>query len=353
MELTNIKFQLIKWLSRRAPNGFAREVADFPVAVASDIGSKRSENQDRVAVLKAQVSKTKSFMIAVLCDGMGGMEQGSKCATSAVATFLSSCIKNRNAPLRERLIKATQEANEDIYTLYQGNGGATLSAVIIDSDQNLAAINVGDSRIYHVHQNELIQVSVDDTIAARLGRNRDDDHLGGKLIQYIGMGPDLELETLSIDHLLSSSRIILTSDGIHYIEQNTLGSLAKQNITPVELCRRLVHVAKWCGGHDNLSAIVISEITTLFNEVNDSYSGTIQIWDHFGEVFLLGVEKSNPTNEPDEITTSFPDTPLSENPTTEYVKETETRPKRRRKPKSLDESKTKKKPQLRIDFDDK
>lgn len=294
MEHSNVKSQLLRWLTRRSPANFAREVADIPVAIASDMGNSRKENQDRVAIMKAQVSKSKSFIVAILCDGMGGMASGEHCAALAVASFLDSCIKNRGLLPYQRILNAAFDANNDVYSFYRGEGGATLTAVILESDGTVAGVNLGDSRLYEITGPNVTQLSIDDTLAARLENSKNSD---SRLLQFIGMGLDIQPNFIDLPSLSSEKSYVLTSDGLHYIEQHTLKQIIAQKVTPIELARRLVHVAKWCGGQDNLSLIIISDLKNLFCQEDHNYSGTVQVWDHFGELFLIGVEKSNDSNQ--------------------------------------------------------
>ncbi len=58
---------------RQTTNSAVRRVADLPVALATDMGLVRTENQDRIAIFRVQLTNDRPTIIAVLCDGMGGM----------------------------------------------------------------------------------------------------------------------------------------------------------------------------------------------------------------------------------------------------------------------------------------
>ena len=77
--------QLYNWLMRKSPVSAVRRVAELPIAMASDIGLVRSENQDRAAILRIQLTEGRSSVVVVLCDGMGGMSDGAECASLAIA----------------------------------------------------------------------------------------------------------------------------------------------------------------------------------------------------------------------------------------------------------------------------
>jgi serine/threonine protein phosphatase PrpC len=76
---------------------------------------------------------------------MGGMKDGARAASVAVASFLSSLVSNRRIEPMERLQIAARDANAEVGKLVAG-GGATLSALLFE-DEATFTVNVGDSRI--------------------------------------------------------------------------------------------------------------------------------------------------------------------------------------------------------------
>jgi serine/threonine protein phosphatase PrpC len=296
---------------------------------------------------------------------MGGMNDGANCASLAVASFVSSCIKNRRLSLSGRLVEAVTAANIDVYTEFKGSGGTTLSAFIIDDDGSFHAINVGDSRIYVTTEKELHQISTDDTIAGQLNRKDPPSHLDNKLLQYIGLGNDLEPHLLEMPTLSSIQKIVITSDGIHYLDGDTLSSLTTQNIAPLELSKRLIQVAKWCGGHDNSTVITLSDFQLILDSNESARTGSVQLWDAYGDVQLIGIEKfhQNERQAPKLYKAPLQSEVSSENvenmdnvdeSTSEDGKEALTKkPTVKRKTKKSDgKGSTRSKPQLRIDFDE-
>ncbi|GAA4901441.1 PP2C family protein-serine/threonine phosphatase [Ferrimonas pelagia] len=279
--------QIKQWLMRPVPSGGYNNVAEFDCSLASDLGLKRSENQDRVALLKAKVSASKYFVVGVLCDGMGGMTNGADCASTAMSVFLSSCIKHRGQHAKERLLISAESANKEVHKLYGGNGGCTLSAFVIDSELNFFAVNVGDSRIYVERSGALNQITTDDTIAGQL--NRDDNELGGKLLQYVGMGEDMEPHVFETESFLGANKLLISSDGAHYIHQETLEQIIVHKADSDTLARRLISLSKWCGGHDNTSVMVISDLSKIAGASVNLPSGAIEVSDHISDMRVLGI----------------------------------------------------------------
>jgi len=289
-----INLRLTQWFMRETSDYAARKVAQLPVAISSDVGIVRTENQDRVGVLRAQITLNRSFLVAVLCDGMGGMVEGAECASLTIAAFLTSCIRNRYLPPIERLKMSVDSANISVYSKYSEKGGSTLSAFLLDSEGNFVAINVGDSRIYYFSDNRLIQLSEDDTLAGQFKNNEKQNHMSGELLQYIGMGNDLEPHLISMPKLDSKSQLIMTSDGVHFLNKETMQSIIQNSGEPKLAARRLVDLARWCGGKDNASIVVASNLTSMLaaNSEEGYVSGAVEIWDAYGDVQLIGIEKT-------------------------------------------------------------
>ncbi|WP_108946540.1 PP2C family protein-serine/threonine phosphatase [Shewanella halifaxensis] len=290
MQQDALKEHIQVWLNRPIESGAVRELLNSSVAMASDVGNIRPENQDRVVCVQVQVSAAKSFIIGVLCDGMGGMASGADCASLSIASFLTSCIKNQLMPIDQRLITAAEDANNDVYSQYNGNGGATLSAFIFDSEGQFEAINVGDSRIYANLSHGIKQYSIDDTFA---GQNADAAgvHLSKGLLQFIGVGADLKPQLVKFPKIRQIKRLILTSDGAHYIEASTFKQILNQRFSAAELCTRIIDVSKWCGGYDNTSILIANDVLKIFANTEETAIpiGTVKLTDAFGEIHFIGV----------------------------------------------------------------
>lgn len=294
----DLQARLYNWFMRKTTPSAVRRVGELPVTIGSDIGIVRGENQDRVAVLKVQLDRNHSFVVVALCDGMGGMAEGTACAAQAIASFFVSCIRHREALPRTRLVVAAQEANKAVHALYQGRGGATLSAVLFDNISGKVGVNVGDSRIYSYRENKLEQLTVDDTLAGVLNKAEDDSLHKNELLQFIGMGDGLEPHTIEMP--MFQELMVLTSDGAHYIDKSVMQMVVQNSKEPAMAVKRLIEVSKWCGGRDNASIAIASSL--VFQQQLYDETGSFQIWDPFGEIQIvfpdieIGKEiKSEPT----------------------------------------------------------
>lgn len=281
--INQLQANLYKWLTRKTLNSFVRRVGELPLSIGSDIGVVRSENQDRIAVLRLPLERGQSDTVVVLCDGMGGMAEGAQCAAQAIASFFVSCIRNKIVPPAQRVAIAAQDANQSVNSLHQGRGGATLSAVLFDGVGGMVGVNVGDSRIYAYQDNMLEQLSIDDTMLGLLPQVNDGYKHRSELLQYIGMGDGLEPHVVDIP--ASYDLIFLTSDGLHFIDEQVMMKVIQSAKDSAIAIRRLIDIAKWCGGHDNASVIAAKPFSSQLSLLDEL--GAIQIWDPFGELQII------------------------------------------------------------------
>jgi serine/threonine protein phosphatase PrpC len=97
------------------------------------------------------------------------MASGEAPAILAISTFTTRTIRSERPSPDQRLSMAALAANEAVYKLLAGRGGATLSAVLIGAHFGTTAVNVGDSRIYLIAKaGNITQLSRDDTLGEYL-----------------------------------------------------------------------------------------------------------------------------------------------------------------------------------------
>lgn len=276
---------LAEWLLRETASNGTQTSAETRVALGTELGIVRTENQDKAAVAEFEYSG-EPVILAVLSDGMGGLEDGGVCAALAISTFIHSCTNQVCKTLSDLILHAAHVANEAVFRLYQGNGGATLSAVICSSDK-IYGLNVGDSRIYQSNAGVLKQLSTDDTLAGQFARQHESEPSEAGLLQFIGSGDSLSPHLIEIDDF--DQGLLITSDGVHYLPRQTLSNIIKLAPTPTAAVRRLLAVSNWCGGHDNASAIFIPR---NFRLSNSKMRGLARVWDGFGE-FAFSAESEH------------------------------------------------------------
>ncbi|MBC6454829.1 MAG: serine/threonine-protein phosphatase [Hormoscilla sp. SP5CHS1] len=142
------------------------------VAGHSTTGLHRLSNQDSYGVrgVRQQTSdRSDTGILAVVADGMGGMEQGEVASRLAVETVMSAAVPTDLNSIEERdrwLESLVQKANEVVADRVE-NGGTTLSLVWAIGRQ-LAIAHVGDSRIFLLRNDRICQLSEDHSLAAML-----------------------------------------------------------------------------------------------------------------------------------------------------------------------------------------
>lgn len=290
-----IQNQLTAWLLRRTAATGIRRVAPFSAAIASDIGNVRNDNQDRAVISRGIDKHGRDYIVLAVADGIGGMRDGATCAALAISSFLSTINQYAQAGIEssEDLIRnAVVAANKAIFSKYRGEGGSTLVALLVRPGHPTCWLSIGDSRVYCLLGKSLNQTSIDDTIAGQLGVSHEVTPEQSKLLQFIGMGNELEPH---IAKLIAEpiNGVILTTDGIHFLAPSTklLEQIVSNAQDPGVCVKRLIELAKWCGGPDNATAAMITFPSDSQQEERPSYL-CLEVWDAFGELQIVSNEAS-------------------------------------------------------------
>lgn len=289
-EKLHIQTQLANWLLRRTPTGGVRRVAPLAAAIASEIGNIRTDNQDRAVIARGRDRQGRDYAVLAVADGIGGMRDGAACAALTIAAFVATLdqLAQREEVEGERWIrKAAFAADEAVFAQSRGDGGATLVALIIRPGYSAHWLSVGDSRVYSTRGNSLEQCSVDDTIAGQLGKNLEGVAEQSKLLQFMGMGSELEPHIAELGYGTADS-VLLTTDGVHYLSSasNWFGQIVNNAPDPGACVKRLVELAKWCGGPDNATVAMISLSSNWEAEDRPTYP-CLEVWDAFGELQII------------------------------------------------------------------
>lgn len=273
--------RLIKWLSREQPDKSSGNTTRKAFALSTDVGLIREQNQDRVAYIRVSGSSNgnKPFLAVALSDGMGGMQNGAECAVRTIAHFFDSLVRNRSVDDALRLSLAVKDANEAVYKYAGGYGGATLSALLISEDGPVI-INVGDSRIYAEPMaglGQLKRLTRDDSMAEIVGGS------GRELLQFIGMGESLRVKCAIVNE--EFNRVVLTSDGVHFISQETLAVILAKAPDLGVATNRLNTLVRWSGAPDNATLAMLS-LAELRRTLSKDYESAVECVDPFGDCYF-------------------------------------------------------------------
>lgn len=149
---------------------------DFLVSASTDIGISKKTNQDSygVTVVNTQIGK---MVIAVLCDGMGGLSKGEVASATVIDAFHKWTVTRLpelcKKPITDAVIQNEWNDiafiyNEKIKNYGKSVGidlGTTLAAILL-TESRYYIINIGDSRVYEITDKAVV-LTKDQTVVAR------------------------------------------------------------------------------------------------------------------------------------------------------------------------------------------
>ncbi len=247
-------------LPMAAFEGEAAAARHFELALLSDIGTSRPDNEDYCGHL---IEGPEAAVFAV-ADGVGGYEGGEIASRMAVDITLQSYRESpRDWGAAKRLGRAVQAANIEIHnrTLVVpelGRMATTLTAVAIEGAR-LDAAHVGDCRLYLVREHRIVQLSKDHTLAGervRMGlmnEARARNHPGrSTLLRSLGRELIVSVDRISIA-LRRGDEIILCSDGLYNVLQDAELLKLSRGQPAEAACRLLIDEANQRAAADNLT----------------------------------------------------------------------------------------------------
>lgn len=264
-KVSDLTESLIEMSSQSASGDI--NIGNNKIYLETSVGSVRDVNQDRISFAVIDPVSNVQLAVAVLADGMGGMAEGGKAASIAISSFISYIATRCSDEALENIAsKAVNHANKKVFQQFDGKGGTTLSAVVFGKN-GCVAVNVGDSRIYHLNRiSGIKQLSVDDTVACQLQQEYEDannwfDPTRGdnRLIQFVGMGDGINVHCTDLSEYHSKdsdSGFLLTSDGAHYLGNMMLNRIVLKSEIRGDISSRIRKTSAWLSGHDNISVIL-------------------------------------------------------------------------------------------------
>ena len=190
---------------------------------------KRSNQEDAFAVSPCTKEDwEKRGVLFILCDGMGGMQDGEVASAAGIASCLSFFSQVSRGGFYPGWMKDMAErANTDtIHAMGDaaGSGGSTLVAVHIFKNR-LQWVTIGDSHLYEAKDGALTQLNEDHIFARKLDKlaengvitqeEANSNHQRKALTSYLGVEEGLEIDgNEEARELVSGEWICLMSDGI-------------------------------------------------------------------------------------------------------------------------------------------
>ena len=244
-------------------------------ASLTDPGRVRDHNEDCI-------ESRPDIGLFVLADGMGGYNAGevaSGMATSLISdglqeawqpAALSKLSREDAKSLSERLIREhIGRANSAIFTTSQNNpecaGMGTTLVVCLFHDDFVAVAHIGDSRLYRLRGEAMIQVTRDHSLLqeqldsglitpeeAKLSQNKN------LVTRALGIDPSVEPE-IHVHETQADDIYLLCSDGLSdMVEDDEIRlTLITLKSNPALTVQQLVQAANDNGGRDTISAMLI------------------------------------------------------------------------------------------------
>jgi protein phosphatase len=239
----------------------------------TDVGRKRKGNEDAYFL-------DDELKLYVVADGMGGHQAGEVASDLVVRTIRDYMKRFRSGEEVEeledsdktltkaanRLMSGIHLSNRVVHQAarsrmsYQGMG-STVSAVYF-TDDTLIAINVGDSPIFLIRNQQFETLSVPHTVLAeQAALNRDGDDRFGKeyghmLTRAMGIEDSVKADVCELQ-CFKGDVLVIASDGLsNKVSTEEIQEIATHR-RPAKACRELVDLANERGGDDNITVIVL------------------------------------------------------------------------------------------------
>ncbi|MBQ6389684.1 MAG: Stp1/IreP family PP2C-type Ser/Thr phosphatase [Mogibacterium sp.] len=237
------------------------------IGYMTDGGRRRPTNEDAVKVLQ-------DVNFYMLADGVGGNRSGevaSQSALDALEKFIRhnppEWLDGRDEIFRY-LRAAVRYVNQFIIKLSdaqpQFTGMATTLVFAYIRDGEMYVANVGDSRVYLIHDDMIQQITDDHTYVNDLVKmgaiSREEAHTHARknvITRAIGANANNEPDCFSVE-VAAGDRILLCSDGLYdeVDDEEILYSVSR--FDDMTICAEdLVALANENGGNDNISVIII------------------------------------------------------------------------------------------------
>lgn len=227
----------------------------------TDIGPFRKENEDSFAIISPA-----TFVIA---DGMGGYAAGeiaSRILTDTATELLSGAENITELSLKHVITKANRKIVEEADNSPEKQGMGTTATLCHIKENVVCWAHVGDSKLYHIHKDSIVQITKDHTYANLLvDRGQVSfneaylDNSANMLTRAVGVEDVIFSDSGSFGVALGD-KLILCTDGLSgTLSENTMFELLHDS-TIESSANKLVKAAIDCGTRDNVTAIVVEVV---------------------------------------------------------------------------------------------
>lgn len=239
------------------------------IASDTNIGKKRSENQDRVFT----EFLAENIAVAVVCDGMGGASSGGVASQLAIDAVVSRIKENfrpdmKPNSIRNLMLTSVHYANTVVYDKSREdidkNGMGTTCVAALVVDKMIYLVSVGDSRGYLLTDKGIKQITTDHTYVEMLFRSGQitreeakNHHMRNVITKAVGVESDVEVDYFELEES-GNFALLLCSDGLtnYCTDEQIYETVYGKNLEGA--INDLINYANECGGKDNITAAVVA-----------------------------------------------------------------------------------------------
>ena len=248
-------------------------------------GPVRETNEDFLDFWESDdpLVREKQGSIALLADGVGGLDRGEVASRMAVEIGIKIFREtDPGSDPTDTLKRIFNAACAQIYdTAQQARAGRSMATTLVATivrDRIAYIANIGDTRAYLIRRKQIAQLTKDHVATAlpvKLGimleRQAMATRARSALTRNLGVDPfctpDFTVETLQ-----HGDFILHCTDGLHaYVLNNEICETVSQH-HPYDTCKHLVALAEKRGGDDNIS-LQLLEVRDWERVVNNTPAG--------------------------------------------------------------------------------
>jgi len=236
---------------------------------ATDVGMRRSNNQDSYAALLASDADNwqRRGHVFVVADGMGAHAAGELASKMAADGIPHNYYKLREESSPDAIRKTIRQVNEEIHRKGQANaefhGMGTTASVLVLVPQGALVAHVGDSRVYRLRGGRIEQLTFDHSLVWEMTAsgqyNPNLPNLVPKNIITRSLGPhkNVQVDLEGPFPLEIGDTFLLCSDGLSGLVKDEEMGVIMGTLPPAEAAQVLIDLANLRGGPDNITVLII------------------------------------------------------------------------------------------------
>lgn len=248
-----------------------KELSLLTAAFATDIGRKRTQNQDN-GTARPDIG------LVMVADGMGGHQGGETASAMAVEAVVEAMTQahptsqgDSPSGARALIASAIESANQKIFKRSSEesdlHGMGTTTTALYFRNETLTIGHVGDSRCYLLRPGKIWQLTRDHSLvqeklrAGLITRGQvKTDRLKNVITRSVGFESKIQVETYSY-HFHPEDVFLICSDGLTgQLDDLQISAIVDthlfQNNDVAGCIRTLIEKANDAGGDDNVTAAI-------------------------------------------------------------------------------------------------